>query len=77
LVAGSSAQKGGLLAGDIITGVDGKKIKNTGALIKAVSDLYAGDEIAVKFLRSDEEMIKRFELKKRTPRTWEEALRKN
>lgn len=77
LVAGSSAQKGGLLPGDIITAVDGNKVKNTGALIKAVSDLFAGDEIEVDFIRAEEAMTKRFELKKRTPRTWEEAIRKN
>lgn len=75
-VSGSSASEGGLLSGDIITGLDGEDITSVKSLISKVSEFYAGDKITIDFIRNAESMQKSFILKKRIPRTWNEALGK-
>ena len=47
---GSAAAKAGLRAGDVITEVDGKQIKNQFDIIKAVNDKKDGD-VSVTFIR--------------------------
>lgn len=47
---GSAASKAGLRAGDVITEVDGKQIKNQFDIIKAVNDKKDGD-VSVTFIR--------------------------
>ena len=50
---GSCAEKAGLVAGDIITAIDGKSINSSDALSSAKKDYRAGDEAVLTVSRSD------------------------
>ena len=52
---GDPADKGGLKAGDLITEVNGKRIKDTHELLLTISSFHVGDKIEVKALRDGEE----------------------
>ena len=52
----SPAAKGGLLPGDIMTGFDGKPIKNLYDFTYALRDARVGQTVAVKVLRGAEEL---------------------
>jgi serine protease Do len=48
--AGSPAEKAGLKAGDIVTEVDGRSVKNTGDLVKAINEKKEGS-VTLTFVR--------------------------
>jgi serine protease Do len=52
---GDPADKGGLKAGDLITEVNGKRIKDTHELLLTIASFHVGDKIEVKALRDGEE----------------------
>lgn len=57
LVAGSPAEKAGILVGDIITKIDGVELKDaTGGLADVVSKKKAGDSISMDIWRDDKSM---------------------
>lgn len=51
IFAGSPAEKGGLLPGDLIIGVDGKKIENSDQLQRMIGTLPPGREISLDIIR--------------------------
>ncbi|MDD5169220.1 MAG: DegQ family serine endoprotease [Syntrophales bacterium] len=50
------AERAGLRAGDIITAINGKKIKDTHELLITIASLHVGDKISVTILRDGREM---------------------
>ena len=52
---GDPADKAGLKAGDLITEVNGKKIKDTHELLLTIASFHVGDRIEVKVLRDGQE----------------------
>ncbi len=52
LYDGSGAEKAGLLAGDLILAVNGKKVKNMLDVIEALSKNNPGDQVKVKYMRN-------------------------
>jgi serine protease Do len=54
---GDPAYKAGLKTGDIVTELNGKKIKNSHELLMTVASFHIGDKIDVKVLRDGKEMI--------------------
>ena len=60
----SGAAEAGLQNGDIITEINGKKIKNSAALMKALEGKKAGEEVDVKYLRNGEKNTTTVTLKK-------------
>lgn len=52
LYDGSGAEKAGLLAGDLILGINGKKVKNMLDVIEALSKNSPGDQVKVKYMRN-------------------------
>ncbi len=52
---GDPADKAGLKAGDLITEVNGKKIKDTHELLLTIASFHVGDKIEVKALRDGQE----------------------
>lgn len=52
---GSAAEKAGLKTGDVITGINDKKILEPQELYEAIGDLKAGDKITVTYLREGKE----------------------
>lgn len=52
---GSAAEKAGLKTGDVITGINDKKILEPQELYEAIGDLKAGDKITVTYLRDGKE----------------------
>lgn len=54
---GDPAYKAGLKTGDIVTEINGKKIKDSHELLMTVASFHIGDKIDVKVLRDGKEMI--------------------
>lgn len=52
VTSGGSAEKAGILAGDIITGIDGTATPSVGALEAVLAQLKPGDKATVKFSRN-------------------------
>lgn len=57
VVSGGSAEKAGLRAKDVITGIDGRRVKNMPDLQEIVSRARVGDVLSVSVLRSGQEQI--------------------
>ena len=57
IVPGSEAEKAGLKEGDIILEVDGEKITLQNSLAKIIRAHSPGDELILKILRGDKEII--------------------
>jgi C-terminal processing protease CtpA/Prc len=55
VVAGSAAEKAGLMAGDIITGINGSTINDDEELRKFIRNRKVGDEVTVVYLRNGKE----------------------
>jgi len=51
----SVAEQAGLLAGDVIVGVAGKRVRNMTSLDKLIGTVSAGKSVPVRFLRDGEE----------------------
>jgi hypothetical protein len=51
VIEGSAAEKAGLLEGDIILSIDGKKTTNVEEVINALSDKKPGDKVKLSYLR--------------------------
>ena len=54
VVKGSAAEKAGLQEGDIITGINGDKIKDYKDLVAAIGEYNKGDEIEIEVYRNDD-----------------------
>lgn len=52
ITSGSGADEAGLQPGDVITGVDGRPVRNASDLVKRIGELEPGDRIEVEFERS-------------------------
>ncbi len=59
---GTPALEGGILAGDEVISIDGKKVKTPSELIKAVTDKGVGLEVKVELLRAKKKIFKKFTL---------------
>ena len=55
-VAGSPAEKAGLKEGDVITGMNGKPVKELRDLSNILKSLKAGDEVLIELLREGEKV---------------------
>jgi S1-C subfamily serine protease len=53
---GSPAQEAGLKEGDVITAIDGKKLKNLGTFHRLMREHRPGDRVTLTVLRKDEEL---------------------
>lgn len=53
IISGSSAEKAGLMAGDIVTGIDSKPIFNKEQLVDAISSHRVGDKVELKIIREN------------------------
>jgi serine protease Do len=53
---GDPAERAGIRAGDIVTEVNGKKIKDTHDLLLTIAALHVGDRVQVKVIRDGKEM---------------------
>ncbi len=77
----SSADEGGLKAGDIITAVDGTSTKDIQALVGKIATYRAGDKITVAYLRGGKEETSAFVLKEKKElfpfKTWKEVMDHN
>ena len=78
VVPESSADEGGLKAGDIITSLDDKVVKTTQDLINAVQQYKPGDVVAVGFIRNNQPMKNEMKLKAYVDpfpfKTWEQVM---
>lgn len=54
ITTGSGADEAGLQPGDVITGVDGRPVRNASDLVKRIGELSPGDKIEVQFERTGE-----------------------
>lgn len=59
---GTGAEKGGLLAGDVIVSLDGKEVENRQAMVDILGEKRVGDRIPVGILREGEAMEVEIEL---------------
>jgi len=57
VVPGGGADGGGLRAGDVITGIDDRRVESADALIAAVRSHQPGDEVRVTYLRDGDERM--------------------
>ena len=62
VVAGSPAAKTGLVVGDVITGVSGGRVADTGDLVAAVQELRPGDPIMLTAWRGNQRGVHQFAL---------------
>jgi putative serine protease PepD len=51
---GTPAAKAGLQAGDVVTAIDGKRVRDASALGTAVDAKHPGDRVTVTYLRNDQ-----------------------
>jgi len=51
---GSPAERAGLIAGDIIVGAAGEEIKNSGDLLKVLTEHRAGERVIIEYYRDSE-----------------------
>ncbi|MBE9546301.1 MAG: DegQ family serine endoprotease [Proteobacteria bacterium] len=65
---GDPADKAGLKAGDIVIGINGKKIKNTREVLRIVALLPVGKKIEIKVLRDGKEKVFQIEIAERKER---------
>jgi len=65
VVQGSSAEKGGLREGDIITGINSKTVHKLKDISDILKSLNPGDKVFISFLREGKEMTAETELKER------------
>lgn len=72
---GTGAEKGGLLAGDVIVSLDGEKVEDLKAMIDILAEKQVGDVIPVGILREGEEMEVEVELAGRADTFGEEKSR--
>lgn len=56
VVSGGPAEKAGLKKGDVLTGIDGKKVASMSDVQAIKSGLRAGDSVKIEFVRSGETM---------------------
>lgn len=54
ITTGSGADAAGLQPGDVITGVDGRPVRNASDLVKRIGEMEPGDDIEVQFERAGE-----------------------
>jgi S1-C subfamily serine protease len=54
---GKPADKGGMIKGDIITAIDGKKVGNIYDYMNRLQNLEAGQIISVDIIREEEEKV--------------------
>jgi S1-C subfamily serine protease len=52
--SGSPADRAGLIAGDIIVGAAGEEIKNSGDLLKVLTEHRAGEKVVIEYYRDSE-----------------------
>lgn len=55
VTSGSTADEGGLRAGDVITGIDGQRISGADSLVATIRSYRPGDSVTVTWLRDSEE----------------------
>jgi serine protease Do len=66
---GDPADRAGIRAGDIVTEVNGKKIKDTHDLLLTIAALHVGDRVQVKVMRDGKEMTFQVTVTERRERT--------
>ncbi|MEI7638808.1 MAG: DegQ family serine endoprotease [Syntrophus sp. (in: bacteria)] len=54
---GDPAERAGIRAGDIVTEINGKKIKDTHDLLLSIASFHVGDKVSIKIIRDGREMI--------------------
>ncbi|MCK9391715.1 MAG: DegQ family serine endoprotease [Syntrophales bacterium] len=54
---GDPAERAGIRAGDIVTEINGKKIKDTHELLLSIASFHVGDKVSIKVIRDGREMI--------------------
>ncbi|MFA6413279.1 MAG: DegQ family serine endoprotease [Syntrophales bacterium] len=54
---GDPAERAGIRAGDIVTEISGKKIKDTHELLLSIASFHVGDKVSIKVVRDGREMI--------------------
>ncbi len=54
---GDPAERAGIRAGDIVTEISGKKIKDTHELLLSIASFHVGDKVSIKVIRDGREMI--------------------
>jgi putative serine protease PepD len=62
VTAGSTADTGGLEAGDVITGIDGQRISGADSLVATIRSYRPGDSVTVTWVRGDDEQSADFVL---------------
>ena len=68
LVAGGSAEKAGLQAGDLITMIDGTTVHSVDELILAIREHKVGDAVTVTYVRAGKTATAKLVLQDKTPR---------
>lgn len=71
----SPADKGGIFPGDIITGIDGEKIKNQNDLLYIVGDIAPGTRVEFDLIRDKTAMSTSVKIEKREPEDEVDKLR--
>lgn len=56
VVAGSPAEKAGLKQGDVIVRVDGNRVRQPSDVVRALSDVKAGEQVTLTVLRNGQEL---------------------
>lgn len=54
---GDPAERAGIRAGDVVTEINGKKIKDTHELLLSIASFHVGDKVSIKVIRDGREMI--------------------
>jgi len=54
---GDPAERAGIRAGDIVTEINGKQIKDTHELLLSIASFHVGDKVSIKVIRDGREMI--------------------
>ena len=54
---GDPAERAGIRAGDIVTEINGKKIKDTHELLLSIASFHVGDKVSIKVIRDGREMV--------------------
>jgi len=54
---GDPAERAGIRAGDVVTEINGKKIKDTHELLLSIASFHVGDKVSIKVIRDGREMV--------------------